>query len=85
MCIRGVPCKSIWAITLTPVFYNNKILPLKQYFSAINYCHKHLYEKSGGSAIAQIVYDDTPLIHIFSAKYNYFRVNFQNEMTGSDG
>ena len=32
-----------------------------KYFSAINYYHKHLYEKSGGGAIAQIVYDGTPL------------------------
>ena len=63
--IRGVPCWSIWAITLTPVFHNSKILPLKQYFSAINYYHKHLNEKTGGSAIAQIVYDGTPLIECF--------------------
>ena len=63
--IRGIPCWSIWAITLTPVFHNSKILPLKQYFSAINYYHKHLYEKSGESAIAQIAYDGTPLIYTY--------------------
>ena len=62
--IRGVPCWSIWAITLTPAFHNSKILPLKQCFSAPKYYHKHLYEKSGGSAIAQIAYDGTPLIEI---------------------
>ena len=39
---RGVPWKSIWAITLTPIFYNSKILPLKLYFSSINYYNKHL-------------------------------------------
>ena len=26
----------------TPIFYNSKILPVKQYFSAIKYYHKHL-------------------------------------------
>ena len=58
---RGVPCWSIWAIILTPVFDNSKILHLKQYFTAIKYYHKHLQEKSGGSAIAQFTYDATPL------------------------
>ena len=37
----GVPCLSMWAITLSPVFFNSKFLPVQQYFPIIKYYHKH--------------------------------------------
>ena len=39
---QGRTVESIWAIALTPVLRNSKILPVKQHFSAIKYHHKHL-------------------------------------------
>ena len=39
--ISDLQCKSIWAITLSPVFHNSKFLHIEQNLSTIKYNHKH--------------------------------------------